>query len=71
MEIVVSSFLKRLGYKPQITSGYRCPPHNLDEGGSPTSEHLIANAIDVGFSSWYELFNIVNYALQAGFIRIF
>ena len=30
-----------------VTSGYRCEAHNRDVGGSPKSQHLLGNAVDV------------------------
>ena len=33
-----------------ITSGYRCPPHNLEVKGVKTSRHLIGIAADI--STW-------------------
>lgn len=33
-----------------ITSGYRCPAHNTDIGGSPTSTHMLG----IGADHWLE-----------------
>ena len=35
-----------LGMPINITSGYRCPKHNVVVGGSPTSSHLLGLAAD-------------------------
>lgn len=35
----------------RITSGYRCPSHNTEVGGSPISRHLIGCAVDVAVSA--------------------
>ena len=30
-----------------VNSGHRCPEHNKNEGGSPTSQHLFGKAADI------------------------
>lgn len=35
------------GVKVKINSGARCAKHNANEGGSPTSKHLIGQAADI------------------------
>jgi len=38
----------RRAYGPIIVnSGFRCPKHNADVGGSPTSQHLLGRAADI------------------------
>lgn len=37
----------KLGMIIYITSGCRCPSHNVSVGGSPTSSHLIGKAVDI------------------------
>lgn len=36
-----------LGVAIQINSGYRCPKHNAEVGGSPKSQHLLGKAADI------------------------
>ena len=31
----------------KINSGARCTAHNMDEGGTPTSQHLLGRAADI------------------------
>lgn len=42
------ALLTRLGYQPRLTSGYRSPSVNRMVGGSNTSDHLSALAVDLG-----------------------
>ena len=35
----------------KINSGYRCPAHNLEEGGKPCSFHQAGMAIDISLKS--------------------
>lgn len=35
------------GYPLFITSGYRCPSHNREEGGATYSQHMLGNAADI------------------------
>jgi len=30
-----------------ITSGYRCPQHNVEVGGAKYSQHVLGNAVDI------------------------
>lgn len=46
----MSQLLRFLGFTGlsslTVTSGFRCPKHNRDEGGKDTSLHLVGRAID-------------------------
>ncbi len=53
-----------------INSGYRCPTHNKQVGGKPTSSHLKGLAADIRAVHASERFAIVRGLLAAGFTRI-
>ena len=53
-----------------ITSGFRCPKHNKEIGGSPTSSHLKGLAADIKTSNSRERFKILDALLKVGFKRI-
>lgn len=53
-----------------ITSGPRCHDHNIEVGGSKTSEHITGQAADVRAQTSRERFFIVDAALKTGFERI-
>lgn len=36
-----------IGRAIKVTSGYRCPRHNMEIGGHPKSQHLRGNAADI------------------------
>ncbi len=36
-----------LGVPVRVNSGYRCPEHNRNIGGSPNSQHMNGNAADL------------------------
>lgn len=38
---------ERVGQPLEITSGYRCIPHNAEVGGVPDSQHVLGTAIDL------------------------
>jgi uncharacterized protein YcbK (DUF882 family) len=54
-----------IGRPIPITSGYRCPEHNLAVGGVPRSQHLTGRAADVGRAR-----ATVQQAMRAGFTGI-
>lgn len=44
--------LRREWGKPlYVTSGYRCPKHNKEVGGSDMSAHVFGLALDIGFKT--------------------
>jgi uncharacterized protein YcbK (DUF882 family) len=45
------NFRKLVNVPLHINSGYRCPAHNADEGGSIKSQHMIGKAIDISLKS--------------------
>jgi len=53
-----------------ISSSIRCKKHNKKEGGSPTSSHLIGEAVDIKCLLAYNRFKIITGLIQAGFNRI-
>jgi zinc D-Ala-D-Ala carboxypeptidase len=53
-----------------ITSGYRCPKHNAEVGGTANSSHLKGMAADIRTRTSSERFAIVDGLLKAGFERI-
>lgn len=46
---VLGPITKVLGVKPHVTSGYRTPKHNTETGGSPDSQHIYGQAVDLQF----------------------
>ena len=51
-----------IGELPKIISGCRCPEHNKNEEGSPTSSHLTGLAVDfetIDSSKRYEMLRIL------------
>ena len=53
-----------------ISSGYRCPEHNKEVGGSETSSHLSGLAVDIVVKGSRHRYRIVAGLIQAGFNRI-
>jgi zinc D-Ala-D-Ala carboxypeptidase len=53
-----------------ITSGFRCPKHNKEIGGSPTSSHLKGLAADIKTTNSKERFKILDSLLKVGFKRV-
>jgi zinc D-Ala-D-Ala carboxypeptidase len=53
-----------------INSGYRCPKHNKEIGGSPTSSHLKGLAADIKTTNSRERFKILDSLLKVGFKRV-
>ena len=58
------------GKKITLNSVSRCPKHNADIGGSPTSSHLKGLAADMSVLSSRERFKIVELIYLVGFDRI-
>lgn len=52
------------------TSWCRCKDHNKKIGGSPTSSHLMGDAIDIPFKSWSDLGDMIHAMSKSGFRRI-
>lgn len=52
-----------------ISSGFRCPSHNIAEGGSPTSSHLTGKAADIAIISSRDRYKLLPFLL-AEFERI-
>jgi len=53
-----------------VNSGWRCPAHNLQVGGSLTSSHLKGLAADIQALTDFYRFRVVMGAVLAGFTRI-
>ena len=53
-----------------ITSGRRCPKHNKDEGGSPTSSHLKGLAADIAVRDEEHRYIISDALKDVGFTRL-
>jgi uncharacterized protein YcbK (DUF882 family) len=53
-----------------ITSGFRCPEHNKQVGGSPRSYHLKGQAADVACANASERFQLIKAAIVIGFSGI-
>ena len=58
------------GVPYHVNSGFRCPAHNLEVGGSETSPHLKGFAADIQAKTDFYKFRIVMGAILAGFTRI-
>jgi uncharacterized protein YcbK (DUF882 family) len=44
---LLTEFARQVGYKLEVTSGYRCEKHNREVGGVPNSFHTQGKAVDV------------------------
>jgi len=53
-----------------ITSGFRCPIHNENEGGKPNSEHTKGLAVDIRAESSYIRYKILTSLIEVGLTRI-
>ena len=52
-----------------LTSAARCPIHNKNEGGSETSTHIEALAVDISYTDTLNMIKIVCGLKDAGFVR--
>lgn len=50
-----------------VTSGYRCPEHNLAVGGAKGSYHMRGLAADIAASSPKDKYQIIHAAMAVGF----
>ena len=57
-----------LGKPVHITSGYRSPSHNADEGGAKNSQHLKGTAADIYVPGMtpYQLAQVIEKLIKAG-----
>jgi uncharacterized protein YcbK (DUF882 family) len=59
-----------IGQKLIVTSGFRCPKHNKEVGGSATSSHLKGLAWDVAVDNSRLRYRVIQSALTRGITRI-
>jgi len=60
---------ERFGGPLKINSAYRCPEHNKEVGGKPSSQHLEGTAFDIsvrGFT-WEDQLRLVRLVKECGF----
>ena len=50
-----------------INSGFRCPSHNADVGGSQTSSHMIGCAADIKCTDGWSRYKILDALIRVGF----
>lgn len=60
-------FRKLVGRPIYISSGYRCPQHNVDVRGSLYSRHMVGEAIDVLKPDNSSIETMIDFAKEAGF----
>ena len=53
-----------------INSGFRCPSHNAEVGGSQTSSHMIGFAADIKCTDGWSRYKILDVLIKVGFSRI-
>jgi zinc D-Ala-D-Ala carboxypeptidase len=58
------------GIPVQITSGFRCPEHNVAVGGKPSSAHLTGEAADIFVSGNIDRFKFLEAAFVYGVRRV-
>ena len=61
---------KRLGRALIAKSACRCGPHNLEEGGKPTSDHLTGEGVDLKAINSHTRFIILESAFDLEIRRI-
>jgi uncharacterized protein YcbK (DUF882 family) len=61
---------ERVNSPLHINSGYRCPKHNKDIGGSPTSQHMDGLAVDLACPSKITLVKFNDIAKECGAVRV-
>jgi len=67
---ILDTLRAECGFPFVIKSGCRCPTHNQNEGGKPTSDHLTGEGVDIKAIGGYKKFMIVSRALEHGICRI-
>jgi uncharacterized protein YcbK (DUF882 family) len=53
-----------------VSSGYRCPKHNAEVGGVPSSAHMTGDAADIRCYGVFDRYNMINAFYNASFLRI-
>ena len=61
---------KACGFPLIVTSGFRCPDHNVKIGSKVNSAHVKGRAADIACTDSHRRFVIVSEALKLGFTRI-
>jgi uncharacterized protein YcbK (DUF882 family) len=61
-------YLANIPFK--ITSGYRCPKHNKEIGGSPTSSHMKGLAVDIACENSSDRYRIIEACINVGLKRL-
>ncbi len=61
---------ERAGIPFTVTSGCRCESHNKIVGGSPTSNHLKGEAVDISAGTGLKKYEITKALLDSGFVRV-
>ena len=56
-------------YPMIVTSAYRCEGHNAAVGGSPNSQHLLGNAVDIHWEDYSSAlkYRLIQFALDYDF----
>ena len=67
---VINEIRQRLGRALIVKSGCRCPSHNADVGGTPLSDHLTGEGVDLKAIHSHTRYIIISTALEYGITRI-
>jgi len=67
---LIQSLEHHIGEDLTITSGFRCPKHNKEVGGSPTSSHLKGLAVDIAAADLHLYFSIIYWSIFLGITRM-
>ena len=68
--VMLAAARKLAGCSFNIISGFRCPSHNKDVGGSADSAHIYGMAADIHCVNSNKRFRIIKSLLDVGFTRI-
>ncbi len=66
----LQSFRSAYGHPITLNSATRCFPHNMQEGGSATSDHLTGDGVDPACTTSKQRYKMIRLAYQAGFDRL-
>ena len=62
------SMRRTLGFPFYITSGYRCPEHNVKVGGTTTGPHTTGRAVDITLTSDHAA-QLIELGFKEGYIK--